>query len=68
VVITDRVRAAGKEDARENAHIEAERVLMQEAVFSGKFDVAPTDVAAPGSRTAEALGQVAVSWRSGAAP
>lgn len=44
MIVADPVRAARKENAGEDGYVEAGRILMQEAVFGGKFDVAHPDI------------------------
>ena len=46
IVTNEVVRPAWKEDAREDADIEPEPVLVKKAVLGGELDVAPTDVGA----------------------
>src|SRR5665213_2621488 len=43
-IVTNRMGAAGEKNARENADIEAEAVLVQEAVFRGELDIPQADV------------------------
>ena len=46
VIVTNEVRTAWKEDAREDADIEPEPILMKKAVLGGELDIAPSNVAA----------------------
>ena len=46
VIVTDEVRTAWKEDAREDADIKPEPVLMKKTVLGGELDVAPTNIGA----------------------
>ena len=68
VIVTNEVRTARKEDAREDADIEPEPILMKKTVLGGELDVTPTNVGAAANRPVKSSGNVAVNWRSGAAP
>src|SRR5450631_2244855 len=46
-VVADAVRTSREKNAREDAHVEPERVLMQKAVFRGELDIAQADIRAP---------------------
>src|SRR6202161_4534855 len=50
VIVADKVRTAWKEDAREEADVEPEPVLMKKTVLGGELDVAPTEVGAAADR------------------
>jgi CO dehydrogenase/acetyl-CoA synthase alpha subunit len=68
VIVADQVRTAWKEDAREDADVEPEPVLMKKTVLGGELDVAPTDIGAAANRPVKSFRQGSVNWRSGAAP
>src|SRR5258708_222339 len=56
-VVADAVRTGRKKNAREDTHIEPERILVQKAIFRGELDVAQTDIRAATDRAVETGGQ-----------